>query len=276
MAKIDQAEGLRRMLAVPRPRVISFLTVLPHAQKNTLLVNLAAALAQQGQSTLLLDARNDQGGVSSWFNLHPGLSLLEVANQQRNASQVIKPVANGLSAARLGLMQGAARNRDISRRLADVFEFTAKRFDIILVDANCNSNGELPLASLDDSEIVVQLSAETDQIMSAYGLIKRIQQRNGRRSFGIMVTETARHEAKKVFQNMAEVADRYLASPLDWIGNIPSDDKLHTATASGRTIIEAFPSAPAAQAYFAMAEHFHYQSDLGLSGRQESGVGLGI
>lgn len=276
MANIDQAEGLRRMLAAPKPRVISFLSTLPNGQKNTLLVNLAAALAQQGQSTLLLDARSDQTGVGSWFNLHPGLNLLEVANQQRNVSQVIKPVAHGLSAARLGLAQGAARNREISRRLADVFEFTAKRFDIMLVDASSNSNGELPLASLDESEIVVQLSAESDHIMAAYGLIKRIQQRNGRRSFGIMVTDSARHEAKKVFQNMAGVADRYLASPLEWIGNIPADDKLSAATASGRTIIEAFPSAPAAQAYLAMAEYFHYQSDLGLSGRQESGVGLGI
>ena len=41
----DQAEGLRRMLAGPRPRIVTFLSASPQDDKGTMLVNLGASLA---------------------------------------------------------------------------------------------------------------------------------------------------------------------------------------------------------------------------------------
>jgi flagellar biosynthesis protein FlhG len=38
----DQAEGLRRMLAGPQPRIVTFLSATPQDDKGSMLVNLGA------------------------------------------------------------------------------------------------------------------------------------------------------------------------------------------------------------------------------------------
>jgi Mrp family chromosome partitioning ATPase len=52
----DQAEGLRRMLAKPAPRIVTFLSATPDHDKGAMLVNLGASLARTGNDVLLLDA----------------------------------------------------------------------------------------------------------------------------------------------------------------------------------------------------------------------------
>ena len=42
----DQAEGLRRMLAGPKPRIVTFLSATPQDDKGAMLINLGASLAQ--------------------------------------------------------------------------------------------------------------------------------------------------------------------------------------------------------------------------------------
>jgi flagellar biosynthesis protein FlhG len=42
----DQAEGLRRMLAGPKPRIVTFLSATPSDDKGAMLVNLGASLAR--------------------------------------------------------------------------------------------------------------------------------------------------------------------------------------------------------------------------------------
>jgi flagellar biosynthesis protein FlhG len=57
LANVDQAEGLRRMLAGPKPRVFTFLSALKDNEKSEMLVNLVS-VARQGQQILMVDARS--------------------------------------------------------------------------------------------------------------------------------------------------------------------------------------------------------------------------
>ena len=51
----DQAEGLRRMLAGPQPRVMTFLSATPQDDKGAMLVNLGASLAFFGMEDWALE-----------------------------------------------------------------------------------------------------------------------------------------------------------------------------------------------------------------------------
>jgi flagellar biosynthesis protein FlhG len=53
----DQAEGLRRMLAGPKPRIVTFLSATPEDDKGAMLVNLGASLARAGNDVMIVDAR---------------------------------------------------------------------------------------------------------------------------------------------------------------------------------------------------------------------------
>ena len=98
----DQAEGLRRMLAGPQPRVMTFLSATPQDDKGAMLVNLGASLVYGGNDVLLLDASGGGDGVAARLGLAHGASLRDVARQQCGLNQVIHQVPQGFGVASLG------------------------------------------------------------------------------------------------------------------------------------------------------------------------------
>ena len=51
----DQADGLRRLLTVGRPRIVAVAGLCPGVGATTVVMNLAAAFAQDGKPVLVLD-----------------------------------------------------------------------------------------------------------------------------------------------------------------------------------------------------------------------------
>jgi flagellar biosynthesis protein FlhG len=97
----DQAEGLRRMLAGPKPRIVTFLSATPADDKGAMLVNLGASLAQAGNDVLIVDACEREYGVAQRLGVDRRASLLQVARQECALNQVIHPVSQGFSVATL-------------------------------------------------------------------------------------------------------------------------------------------------------------------------------
>jgi flagellar biosynthesis protein FlhG len=97
----DQAEGLRRMLAGPAPRIVTFLSATPEDDKGAMLVNLGASLARAGNDVLIVDACEREYGVAQRLGVDRGASLLQVARQECGLNQVINAVPQGFAVATL-------------------------------------------------------------------------------------------------------------------------------------------------------------------------------
>ncbi|MBI3285006.1 MAG: antiactivator of flagellar biosynthesis FleN protein [Burkholderiales bacterium] len=280
MANFDQAEGLRRMLAGPRPRVLTFLSALKEDEKSGMLVNLGVSLARQGNRVLMVDARSSENSVGAWLNASTQQTLLDVARQQRTMQEAIKIVAAGLSVTMLSHHATTALrlSAEDSRRLAGVFDVAVRRSDLVVVDSEIDSHDAFPLSGLDDSDLVIQVSANPETIKEAYGLIKRVSNRLGRRGYGILVSGASEKEARLVYMNMAQAASRYLAVPLHFVGYVPEDEHVRKAAHLGRSVIDAFPRANATLAFSRLAEQLATaaRSTLRLKGVPELGVGLGL
>lgn len=280
MASFDQAEGLRRMLAGPKPRVMTFLSVLKEDEKSGMLVNLGVSLARQGQQVLMVDARSSDNSIGAWLNADNEQTLLDVARQQRTMQEAIKIVASGLSVTMLSHQAAVSSGAQTenARRLSRVFDIAAHRSDLVVVDSEIDVYDAFPLASLDDSELVIQVSANPDTIKAAYSLIKRVSNRVGRRSYGILVSGASEKEARLVYTNMAQAASRYLAVPLHFIGYVPEDEHVRKAAHLGRSVIDAFPMARASVAFSRLAEQLAAtaRSKFSMQGIPELGVGLGM
>jgi flagellar biosynthesis protein FlhG len=106
---------------------------------------------------------------------------------------------------------------------------------MVVVDCDIDACDAFPLASLDDSEVVIQVSSDPSAIKSAYGLIKRMSARLGRRSFSILVSGVSEKEAMLIYTNMAQASQRYLAVPLNFIGYVPDDEFVRRAAHQGRS-----------------------------------------
>jgi flagellar biosynthesis protein FlhG len=254
----DQAEGLRRMLAGPKPRIVTFLSATPHDDKGAMLVNLGASLAQSGNDVMIVDACTRDYGVAQRLGVDRGPGLLQVARQECALNQVIHPVPQGFSVATMARM--APASADEARRLAKTFDVLVKQAgSIIMVDGVFSEGAEggtFPVPIMASSEIVVQVSTSAASITNAYALIKRLSQHLGRRPFGILVTGATEAEAKVVYDNMSSAATRYLAVTLTSMGSVPADEYLHRAARLGRAVVDAFPLAGASVAFRRLAGRF--------------------
>lgn len=247
---IDQAEGLRRMLAGPRPRIVTLLSVLGTAEKNAMLTNLTASLAHLGSDALLVDARRTDG-----VGMHLGRmrknGLLEVARQQCALNEVIQPAPEGFSFAAISGRQSASvhGNPADHQRLSNIFGILAQQYGTMVIDAELDAEGQLPVSVMEEGEIVVHITTSAESIKAGYSLIKRLQANLGRRAFGVLVTQADEAQAQLVYANLAKTASRYLAVPLHFMGSIPADDHLSRAARLGRSVIDAFPMALASVAF---------------------------
>jgi flagellar biosynthesis protein FlhG len=259
----DQAEGLRRMLAGPKPRIVTFLSATSEDDKGAMLVNLGASLAQSGNDVMIVDACEHDYGVARRLGVERGASLLQVARQECALNQVAHAVPQGFSVVNMG---GAPRTPDDARRLANTFDVLVKQSagSIIMVDGEFSSAGGFAVPVMAASEIVVQVSTSAMSITNAYALVKRLSQHLGRRPFGILVTGATEAEAKVVYDNMSSAATRYLAVTLSSMGSVPADEYLHRAACLGRAVVDAFPLAGASVAFRRLAGRF---AGAGMQGR---------
>ena len=254
----DQAEGLRRMLAGARPRVVTFLSSTPSDDKGAMLVNLGASLVQGGNDVLIVDACQREYGVARRLEMERHASLLQVARQECALNQVVQRSAQGFDMALLARDgQAPEAGSDEARRLATAFDVLVKnQGGIVIVDGELNRDGGFAVPLLADAEIVIQVSTSATSITNAYGLIKRLSQELGRRPFGILVTGASEAEAKVVYDNMSTAASRYLAVTLSSMGSVPADEYLHRAARLGRSVVDAFPLAGASVAFRQLAGRF--------------------
>ena len=251
----DQAEGLRRMLAGPKPRIVSVLSALSVEEKSATLVNLAASLTRAGSDVLLFDACSASNGLAQRLGVARVATLMQVARQERGLNEVIQKTAQGFGVGTMTResMQGALHNIDQARRLANAFSVLATQSDIVLVDAELDAQNGFPLPAMGAGDIVVQVSGHSNAITSAYAIIKRLNAQLGRRRFGMLVSSATDADAQRIYENIARTASRYLAVDLQLIGVVPVDADLRRAVQLGRAVVDAFPMAGAAVAFRKMA-----------------------
>ena len=252
----DQAEGLRRMLAGAKPRIVTFLCATAQDDKGAMLVNLGASLARAGTDVVIVDACSEEYGVAKRLGVGHGASLLGVARQECALNDVVTQVPQGFGVASMARGRAARRAPDEARRLASAFEVLVQQSGLVIVDGEFGPDDSFPVPLMGEAEIVVQVSASAASITAAYGLIKRLSQQLGRRPFGILVTGASEAEAKVVYDNMSSAASRYLAVNLTSMGSVPADEYLQRAARLGRAVVDAFPLAGASVAFRRLAGRF--------------------
>ncbi len=257
----DQAAGLRRIMTAPKPRVVSILSALSTQDQARLMTNLAASIGVQGIEVLIVHASHDSSETSYEINNLP--TLLDVSQEKSMLIDVIRTSKHGFSVAKLMPKNQTDSPLDskVSGQLNTIFDELALQYEIVLVDATLNKNDVLPLKTLNESEIIIKLTRQSESIKDAYTLIKQICSQLGRRSFGIIVDNATDAQAQIVFRNISQVAQRFMQIELEFFGAIPSDDHLGRAAKLGRSIIDAFPLATASTAFIQIAQRFDYKQD---------------
>lgn len=224
-----------------------------------MMVNLAATVRSQGSEVLIVHASKSSGEAS--YDVEKIPTLIDVANESASLMDAVKSTRYDLPVVKL-LQKNQANiplDSDVGAELNRIFDELARQYEIVLVDATLNNEDLLPLKTLNESEILIQLTRNPESIKSAYTLIKQICSQLGRRSFGIIVDDATEAQAQVVFKNISQVARRFMQIELEFFGAIPNDAHLERAAKLGRSVIDAFPLTPASAAFKLIAQRLDYK-----------------
>ena len=264
----DQAAGLRRIMAKPKPRIVSVLSASSTQAQPRLITNLAATMVSQGNEVLVMHA--SEHALEHHYELAQSPTLLDVISDTHTLAQAIKTTTNGYASVKLMHKNFFKKANDAhsASQLNLLFNQLAQQYDIVLVDTMLNAASVLPLHQLNESEIIIQLSRKPESITEAYSLIKQVCSELGRRSFGIIVDDSTDTQAQIVFGNIAQVAKRYMQIELEFFGAIPADSHISRASKLGRSVIDAFPLAMASTALKQIAQRLDYKHDNIFNNKQ--------
>ena len=266
---VDQAEGLRRLMVRASTHVVTVAAARTGLGATSVVVNLAAALAQAGKDVLVLDENLSHDNVANMLALKPRHDLLNAVRRDKSWREVMLHTHGGvrvLPAARAiqSLPKLSATEREyLLKCLAEA----SQDADVVLVDAAAREGNFFSAGLASDQPLVLVLNATASAITESYAMIKRMAMRDGRRNFEILVNKARdAGEAQAVFGNVAQVARRHLNVRVEYMGYIPLDEKLKRATQLCRPVVEAFPGAPAALAFAELGRDFLLLPEAGNEG----------
>jgi flagellar biosynthesis protein FlhG len=268
----DQAASLRRLMAKPEPSVISVLSATADGNQSLLLTNLAAAISENDRHVLVLHAGEESIETSRHYGTNALPSLVDVAQKKCSLTQSIKTSKFGFSITKL-----QAKNQNliplesaVDEKVGDLLNDLANRYSLVIADVALNKHHRLPFSALSEGKILIQMTRDTESVKKAYMLIKQICHQFGRRSFGIIVSDTGNAHAAVVFRNIAQVARRFLAIDLEFYGAIPADEHMIRAAKLGRSVNDAFPRVAASIAFKSLAQRLNFQQTRSANLEQTS------
>jgi flagellar biosynthesis protein FlhG len=255
---LDQAAGLRRLFTRRQLHVVTFASGASGVGKTTLVANVAAALARQGENVLIVDENGGARHMGSFFGVLPAGDLLQVVNRQLALEDVLfspMPGVRVLPAGRAA-RQIARLSPMQQKAMLEGVNTLAEPIDVILVDSAPGHAHGLSPWGLAAGEAVMVVSGSGASITDAYALIKKVSLALDRRHFRILVNRVkSAGEGQLIFNNLKSVASERGIARLDYGGAIPADARLKQLAALCQPIVEVLPESPSALALKAFASH---------------------
>jgi len=254
---MDQAAGLRQM-AAPRPvRVIAVTSGKGGVGKTNVSVNLAIALAEEGQRVMLMDADLGLANVDVMLGLHPEYDLSHVIQGERTLEEIIVsgPAGVHIVPASSGTKMMAELSPMEHAGMIRAFSELSYPLDVLIIDTAAGISDSVVSFSRAAQEVIVVVCDEPASITDAYALIKLLNREYGIQRFRVLANMAhSAQEGRELFTKIARVTERYLDVTLDFMGAVPYDDYLRKAIKRQKAVVEAYPRARASMAFKTLAQ----------------------
>jgi flagellar biosynthesis protein FlhG len=236
----------------PAPRVIAVASGKGGVGKTSVSINLAAALVNAGQRTLLLDTDLGLANVDVMLGLSPRFTLADVFAARCELRDTVLEGPNGLM-----IVPAASGKRHMTELtpqqhvgLVHAFSELDVPIDTMVVDNAAGiADGVLTFCQA-AQDVVVVVCDEPASVTDAYALIKVLSRERGVTRVQVLANQVQHAvEGRQLFEKLERVTSRFLDVTLSYLGAIPRDEWLRRAIQRQESVVDAFPSAPAALAF---------------------------
>ncbi len=238
------------------PRVYAICSGKGGVGKTNVAVNLALALAKQGQRTMLLDADVSLANVDVLLGLQPKFNLGDVlaGNADLESTLLEGPFGVSIVPATSGDFDMTELDSAEQAALVNAFQGLPATPDVLVVDTAAGITPGVARFVGAAQHAFVVVCDEPASLTDAYALIKVFSQNYGIHRFNIVTNQSReRRGGARLFEKLARVAGAYLDVVLRHAGDIPEDRQLRKAVQEQRAVVDAYPSSPAAAAFQGLA-----------------------
>lgn len=254
---LDQAAGLRRMAALPRPvKVIAVASGKGGVGKTSVSINLAVTMAQQGKKVMLLDADLGLANVDVLLGINARRNLSHVISGEASLEDIIVegPAGVRIVPSASGTKHMLSLSTTEQGGLIRAFSELRDEVDVMVVDIAAGLTENVITFTRAAHEVVVVVCDDPASLTDAYALIKVLNRYHGVDRFHVLTNMTGNaHEGRQLFEKLARVSQRFLDVTLGYMGAIPYDDYLRKSVQRQLAVVEAYPRSRSALAFRKMA-----------------------
>jgi len=249
---IDQAEGLRRIVAPKPVKIIAVSSGKGGVGKTNVSVNLAISMAKQGKEVILLDADLGLANVDVLLGLTTEYDLSHVMKGERTLEEVIVDGPSNIKVipASTGVSEMANLSPARQMGLINAFSDLGCAVDVMIIDTGAGISDSVISFCGASQDVIVVVHDEPASITDAYAFIKVMSRKHNVSRFHVLanMTHDAR-EGRELFAKLSKATDRFLDVVLNFIGAVPYDGKLRKAIQHQRAVVDVFPHSPSALAF---------------------------
>jgi len=251
-----QAAGIRSAVKPGPVQVIAVTGGKGGVGKSCVAVNLATALARDGKRVLVLDGDLGLANVDVLLGVTPRYTLEHVLDGRCTLEEAILETRQGFRI--IPAASGVARLAELSTRehlgLVQAFSNLTTGLDVLIVDTAAGIADGVRQFCQAAQQVLVVLRDEPASLTDAYALVKVLRRDHGMLRFRILANMTQNPgDGESLFRKLERVTSRFLDVVLEYAGEIPDDPLVRQAVREQRTVMEAFPSGPAARAFARLA-----------------------
>lgn len=264
----DQAQNLRELVwrSQNSARVLAVTSGKGGVGKSNTSVNLAIALAQQGQRVTLLDADLGLANVEVLMGFNSVYTLQDVIDGDRTMREVLVNAPGGIQVVpgTSGLAKMADLTQNARQNILTGLRDLQQNADFIIVDTMAGIGQNAVAFTLAADEVLLVTTPEPSAIVDAYAMLKTIYQRREDAVIRLVVNMAGiETQAKAVAGKLANVAQQYLGRNLSYLGHLPRDPHVSQSVMQSHPFLLAYPGSPAGLAIQQLAGRLlHQQADV--------------
>lgn len=217
--KLDQADGLRRLLHAAPPEVLA---VLPCGSAAMAWVTLQlGARASAGSQLLALEERGCAGNLPDCLGINPRFDLALAVGGELGTAACLCEAQPGLDVALTSrLVERLSRERIFRQRCIERLRSMRHDWDEWVVVARGLVSGDFSDMTLAAPRLLVALTADPAAVTAAWSSLKQIAARGGERHVSVCMVGTASSRGDDTLSRLCVASLQRLDLPLSVVSSL--------------------------------------------------------